>query len=199
LSLRRRAKSPSASSPARRLLFGAVLTAVAVAVPVIAAGPAAANSGRYAIGDSVMLGAKRALAPNGFAVNAKVSRQFGSAVGTVAKKAGSGRLAVNVVVHLGTNGTVALADCKKLVTAAGPGRRVFLVTDKVPRTWQNGNNKAMRRCDKAFAAERVILVDWYAASRNKPSWFVAGGFHLSSAGARAYAALIDSAVDQYGL
>lgn len=175
-------------------LVAGTLTAGGV---LVGAGPAAAAGSRVAIGDSVMVGAKSQLQSRGFRVDATVSRQFYSA-DDVLRSYGSG-LARNVVLHLGTNGTVTLADCKRTVRIAGPSRRVFLVTNKVPRSWQNGNNSALRSCDAAFPGDRVVLVDWYSASRNQPGWFWSDGHHLRPEGAAAFARLIDSAVDRQGL
>ena len=45
----------------------------------------------------------------------------------------------------------------------------------------------------AAAAERhpnAVLVDWYAASKDHPEYFVSDGIHLTAKGARAYAKLI---------
>ncbi len=178
------------------LVTGAVVaTTVGVAVPAQAKAPA----GRFAVGDSVMLGAKSALsAPGrGFRVDASVSRQFDKADNVLRAKRSA--LPANVVVALGTNGTVRLSDCKAAVNVAGPSRRVFLVTNKVPRSWQNSNNRTLRQCDAAFPASRVYVVDWYSyATRNRVA-FARDGFHVGGAAARAYAALIDAAVDRYGI
>ena len=91
------------------VLIGVALVA-AIAVP---AAPALAGipAGRYAIGDSVMLGARQALIARGFRVNAEVSRQFDDAIRLVRDLAAGGHLPVNVIVHLGTNGLIDGADC----------------------------------------------------------------------------------------
>jgi hypothetical protein len=153
-------------------------------------------SGRLAVGDSLMVGATPLMRRAGFAIHARVGRQFSTAPGIVA---GYGRaLPRNVVIELGTNGTVSLAACRRVVRTAGPGRRVFLVTNRVPRSWQDSNNATLRRCDRSFAASRVRLIDWHRASAGHPEWFAADGVHTSAAGRRAFARLIDRAVDRYG-
>jgi hypothetical protein len=158
--------------------------------------PAAVRSGRYAIGDSVMLGAKANLAARSFRVNATVSRQFGSAKSLVAAGVRAGTLPRNVVIHLGTNGTISAADCRTIVRTAGTSRRVFFVTVKVPRSWMASNNRTLRSCDASFASGRVVLIDWARASAGRSSWFYRDGYHLTSAGRSAYAALVDSVVDR---
>ena len=66
------------------------LLTAALAVSLLAGGaPALASGippGKYAIGDSVMLGAKPALRARGFTVNAVKSRQFYEAVSIVRRK-----------------------------------------------------------------------------------------------------------------
>jgi hypothetical protein len=174
----------------------AVVARAAVAPAAVAVVPTAVRAGRYAIGDSVMLGAKANLTARYFRVNATVSRQFGSAKSIVASGVRAGTLPRNVVVHLGTNGTISAADCRTVVRTAGSSRRVFLVTVKVPRSWMAPNNRTLRACDAAFAPGRVILVDWARASAGRSSWFYRDGYHLTPSGRSAYAALIDGAVDR---
>lgn len=182
------------------LVLGATALGPAQAAPaptVVSAPTALASQGRWALGDSVMLGAKTNLANRGFIVNAKTSRQFGTAVPLVRERLGW--LPRNVVIHLGTNGYITLSDCKRVVSLAGAGRKVFLVTTKAPRVWQSANNRTLRACDAAFAANRVMLIDWYRAAYGKSSWVYSDGIHLTPTGRTAYAALIDGAVDRYGL
>lgn len=150
---------------------------------------------RFALGDSVMLGAKSVLKGLGFAtVDAVESRQAYDGP-RLLRKRGAG-LPTNVVVHLGTNGTFPLNVCKKIVKAAGPTRRVFFVTVFVPRTWQRSNNKIIRECDAAFKKDRVHVIDWNAAVSGHPSWLWSDHIHLRPAGARAFAHLIDVTVDK---
>ena len=154
---------------------------------------AAPSKDRYAIGDSVMLGARTALRDTGFRVDAIESRQSYAGPALVRKKGAA--LPTNVVVHLGTNGTFPLSTCKSIVRAAGPDRRVFLVTIYVPRSWQDSNNAVIRQCDGAFAADRVHVVDWKAAASANRSWFYSDRIHLKPEGGRAFARLLDGAVD----
>jgi lysophospholipase L1-like esterase len=93
---------------------------------------------------------------------------------------------------------VSLAACRAVVRAAGQQRRVFLVTNRVPRSWQDANNATLAACDRSFARSRVHLVDWHAASAGRAEWFAADGIHTSAAGRAAFARLIDAAVDQHG-
>ena len=164
-----------------------------------AAPTALARAGRYAVGDSVMLGARTGLRTRGFVVNATESRQFATAVSIIRNRKAAGTLPRQVIVHLGTNGYIALSDCKAIVSAAGTGRRVFLVNNRVPRVWQGANNRTLRSCDAAFAPIRAMVVDWYGYSKGRSSWLYSDGIHLTPTGRTAYANFIDAAVDRYGL
>ncbi len=175
-----------------------MVAVLAATLTVTAVGPAAAAAAapsrdRYALGDSVMLGARTVLKENGFAVNAAVSRQAYSAPALLRKKAST--LPQNVVVHLGTNGTFPLSTCKSLVRAVGPDRRVFLVTVHVRRSWAKSNNAMMRTCAAAFREGRVQVIDWNGAASQHPSWLYSDGIHLRPVGQRGYARLLGSSVD----
>jgi hypothetical protein len=178
----------------RLRMFPLLWIASAVAATLGATTPASAGipSGRYAIGDSVMLGARQALIGYGFRVNADVSRQFDDAVHLVHHIAVGGHLPVDVVVHLGTNGLIDGDDCDALVRVAGRERHVYLVTIKVPRPYRDANNRRLRACGRRH--DNASVVDWYAFSRYHRAWFYADGYHLRPVGRHAYAALLDRSV-----
>ena len=173
-----------------RVLIGVALVA-AIALP---AAPALAGipAGRYAIGDSVMLGARQALIARGFRVNAEVSRQFDDAIRLVRDLAAGGHLPVNVIVHLGTNGLIDGADCDRLVHVAGRDRHVWLVTVKVPREYRDPNNARLRAC--AHRHDNASVIDWYGLSRYHRAWFYGDGYHLRPVGRHEYAALLDRSI-----
>ncbi|HAN70284.1 MAG TPA: hypothetical protein DCQ36_01665 [Actinobacteria bacterium] len=183
--------------------FAAVVCAAGLLLGLsVMAGPAATADprpapapakDRYAIGDSVMLGARTPLRRKGFIVNATVSRQAYSAPAMVRKR--NGELPRTLVVHLGTNGTFPLDTCRRIVENAGAQRKVFLLTVSVARSWERSNNATIRRCAKSFPAGRVTVVDWKALADRHRSWFYADRVHLKPAGAWGYARLIDRAVE----
>jgi len=185
---------PRPSSPSPTV---ATPSAVASVTPQAAPSPQPTPEipdGVFALGDSVMLGARAALREHGFHVDAKVSRQFGASVGIIRAAIERGTPPRDVVVHLGTNGTITMKDCRRLVTLVGPERRVFLVDVRVPRSWQFSDNDTLFRCDAAFAPDRVHVVDWYQYSKGRSSWFTPDRIHLQPPGQRAYAALLASAI-----
>ncbi len=141
-----------------------------------------------------MLGAKYPLKDRGFAiVDADESRQAGTAPGLLSKR-GTG-LPANVVVHLGTNGTFPIETCHDVVDTAGPHRSVYFLTIHAERSWVKSNNKMLRRCDGDYAADRVRIIDWDWAASRHPEWLYADGIHLRPEGAKAYARIVDLAVD----
>ena len=181
------------------LLFRAVLgtlvaATLAVATLAVPAPRALAGipTGRYAIGDSVMLGAREALIARGFRVNAQVSRQFDDVVPLVRELAAGGHLPVNVIVHLGTNGLIDGADCDALVRVAGRSRHIYLVTVKVPRPYRDPDNARLHAC--AHRHDNVAVIDWYALSRYHRAWFYSDGYHLRPVGRTAYARLLDQSI-----
>lgn len=185
------------------IVLTTVLAATLLTVPPAQADPrpepkpmASAKRDRYAIGDSVMLGAQSILKRRGFTVNAAVSRQSYSAPAMVRRK--GAKLPANLVVHLGTNGTFPLSTCRRIVKNAGPQRRVFLVTVFVPRSWERSNNRTIRKCAESFPGDRVTVVDWNALAKRHPEWLYSDGTHLKPAGAKGFARLIDHAVDASG-
>ena len=153
----------------------------------------------YGLGDSVMLGSKTLLASHRIPVNAAVSRQFSSAPAIVAAWARAGVLRRNLVIHLGTNGTIAAKDCRSVVTTAGPTRRVFLLTVHAKRSWTAQANKAIRACAAAYGSRRVIVLDWDAAARLHPGWLSSDGIHPNSTGRRYYTSLIVNGIARYGV
>jgi hypothetical protein len=173
-------------------MIGPVICVALLVVAAVVAAPAHARD-RYAVGDSVMLGARQALRAAGFRVDASESRQ--ATAGRAVLRSRGDRLPENVVVHLGTNGTFPLASCIAMVRQAGRDRRMFLVTVRVPRSWERANNAVIRRCDTRFAADRVHVVDWAGAAARHPRWLYADGVHLRPRGSVAFTRLIDEAVD----
>ena len=174
------------------------ITALAVSLPaVVAAQGAYADEHRkldaVAIGDSVMLGAKSQLKAAGVKkVDAAVSRQAHQGPRLIRDRGAA--LPEHVVVHLGTNGTYTMKMCRRLVRAAGPARTVYLVTVKVPRSWEDVNNRMLRRCAEKFGGDRVVLLDWNSVASKNPEYLYADGYHLRPEGAKAFARMVRKAI-----
>jgi len=179
----------------RRRARSAALLLATIATIAILAGPALGgiSAGRYAIGDSVMLGARVELRSDGFRVDAVESRRFSDAVPLVRRLALAGHLPVDLIVALGTNGLIDGADCDAIVRRAGLDRHVFLVTVKVPRSYRDANNARLTAC--ANRHDNASVIDWYGHSRYRTAWFYPDGYHLTPVGRHAYASFVDHSVD----
>jgi len=190
----RKTPRPSVASPTRS---AAPARAKAQVPPVRR--PVVRRGGVWGLGDSVMLGSKPWFSSRGWRVDAQVGRQFSAGLPILRSYARSGSMPRNVVVSLGTNGTVSPSDCRSMVIAAGPARRVFLVNNHADRSWIAGNNRAIRACAAAFARNRVIVIDWATPAGAHPGWFGSDGIHPNSTGRRNYTGLVGAALARTGL
>ena len=180
--------------PVKALLVRSAVVALALSGFIAAPAQAAPKIDAIAIGDSVMLGAKYELQRRGFnEVDAAVSRQAATGPGLLRKR--GAKLPRNVVVHLGSNGSYTKAMCRELVRTAGPQRRVFLVTIKVPRSYESANNRMLRNCASGYSPDQVRVVDWNWAATKNPQWLYADGIHLRPEGARAFARIMRNAIN----
>jgi len=174
----------------RRIVVFLLVVSSALSAQVPAS---AIAEGRYAIGDSVMLGARDELRARGFIVDTETSRQFSEAVTIVRRKAASGVLRHTVIIHLGTNGILIEAkECDAIAKAAGAQRHVYLVTVTGPTRYpkiRTAQNTRLRACADRHA--NTSLLDWYGYSRGHERWFW-DGMHLTASGQDAYAAFLDS-------
>ena len=180
--------------PVKAVLVLSSVVGLALSALIAVPAQAAPKIDAIAIGDSVMLGAKYELQRRGFnVVDAAVSRQAVTGPGLLRKR--GTKLPRNVVVHLGSNGSYTKAMCRELVRTAGPQRRVFLVTIKVPRSYERTNNKMLRNCASGYSPDQVRVVDWNWAATKNLQWLYADGIHLRPEGARAYARIMRNAIN----
>ncbi len=100
-----------------------------------------------AVGDSVMLGAMRALqqlGPN-VTVDAAVNRQVNVGIEILTYYRDQGLLGDTVVIHLGNNGTFSTEEFDQIMDLL-QGHKVVFLTVRVPgRHWQDSNNSGDRR------------------------------------------------------
>ncbi len=143
-----------------------------------------------AFGDSVLLGASGALRGQvrSVTVDSVEGRQAYSTLGDVQARAAAGTLAPYVVVHTGNNGVISPDQLRATLKALGSRTRVVLLTDRVPRDWQDGNNSTIRAIGGEF--RNVTVLDWNAVSAGHSEWFYRDGLHLTPTGAGYYAAAI---------
>jgi hypothetical protein len=156
--------------------------------------PAAPDPRTYTvIGDSVMRGALDVLKAGlpGANVDAMEGRQASVAFDIVNSLAGSDHLGTDVVLHIGTNGTIQPSALDAALARIG-SRRVVLLNVHVPRPWQDLNNRILT--EAAHNRLNVHLVDWDAAASAHPGWLWPDGIHLRPEGAAAYRDLIEGAL-----
>ncbi len=165
------------------------------AVLSMAKPPAAPLTGPvYAIGDSVLLGAKSCLKGTVVKVNAAENRTITEGAALIEEKAADGTLPPRVVVALGTNGPFGFKVLDRIMQAAGPDRAVYFLTVELPDTYtyEGDVNQRLRAMPARWPNAHVI--DWNA------SVFVPGlypdGIHLNPQGCQAYTNLVLQGVER---
>lgn len=178
----------------------AVVTPTAVpAAPVPAETAAPTTTGlpdalpRFALGDSVMLGAAPVLQEAGFVVDATESRQFASVVEPISMIAAAGRFTDTVVVSLGTNGTIGPDAATAVFDALRNVPRVLVLTVRADRSWTAGNNELINSLPSRYPNVRIL--DWANVSNQCPgNCFYSDNIHLRPDGRRFYADVIRQAL-----
>jgi peptidoglycan/LPS O-acetylase OafA/YrhL len=147
-----------------------------------------------AIGDSVMLAAApqlRAALP-GSSIYALVSRQMSQGIQVARRLASSGELRPIVVVGLGTNGPITMAQVRALRAVAGPQRALVFVNTFVPRPWQPEVNGVLAAAARQYRG--ITLANWFIAIRNRTGLLWGDGVHPRPAGGLVYARMVAAAV-----
>ena len=153
-----------------------------------------------AFGDSVMLGAAPQLKAaidtlmggDVTAVDAAESRQFSAGVDEIAAIKAQGILGQDVIVQLGTNGTVDPGDFDRMMTMLSDRKRVVIVNAKVPKPWEGQVNDELAAGVKRY--KNAVLLDWHGYAGQHPEFFYDDGIHLRPEGAAAYAQFVAGSV-----
>lgn len=144
----------------------------------------------YAIGDSVLLGAKTCFVNTDVQVRARENRNMRDGARRIEARAAAGRLPPRVVVALGTNGPFGFKSLDRIMRAAGPDRAVYWVTVELPDVerygYENTVNQRLRAMPGRWPNARVI--DWNASVL--PTGLYPDGIHLNPSGCQAYANLV---------
>lgn len=159
--------------------------------------PAPTPAKILAIGDSVMEGVSNELVHafgTNIVVDAKQGRQPAAVLNILRELSAAGRTSDTVILHIGNNGIFREATFEKIFAEAelAGAKKIVVVNCKVPRTWEQPNNAML-----AAAAQRhpnVVLLDWYAATAQRPEIFWKDGIHVKPPGAKLYASLVSEAV-----
>ena len=143
-----------------------------------------------AVGDSVMLSAATTLQNNmpKMTVDATVGRQVKEAIEVLETMNKKGKLANNVVLGLGSNGTFTEKQFEEIYQILGKDRHIYLVNVRVPRSWQDSVNTTLANADKKYS--NVSMIDWYDESATKKDIFYDDKIHPNVEGGKYYAGLI---------
>jgi len=146
------------------------------------------------VGDSVMIDVSPWLSRelHVVRVNAEVGRQATTTRDVIAQMLDAGTAQAIMVVDLGNNGTVDEPTLRSILTLLKRSQ-VVIVNARVPRSWQDGNDRLMARIVPQYS--NAVLADWYGASAGRPDFFAADGVHLTIAGSRAYAHTVVAALE----
>ncbi|MCT3247384.1 acetyltransferase [Lactiplantibacillus plantarum] len=152
---------------------------------------AMANTDLTAIGDSVLLDVSPDLQDviPGTVVQGRVGRQVTEVPGIINSLKSQGQLAHNVLLNIGTNGTITDDQAEQVVKLIGKDRQIFWVTAHVPtQSWQNQVNAQIAKTAKKHA--NVHVIDWHGRAQNQSGWFADDNVHPSTTGNRQLTNLI---------
>ncbi|MGF7426425.1 acyltransferase family protein [Lactiplantibacillus argentoratensis] len=152
---------------------------------------AMADTDLTAIGDSVLLDVSSDLQDviPGTVVQGRVGRQVTEVPGIINSLKSQGQLAHNVLLNIGTNGTITNDQAEQVVKLIGKDRQIFWVTAHVPtQSWQNQVNAQIAKTAKKHA--NVHVIDWHGRAQNQSGWFADDNVHPNPTGNRQLTNLI---------
>jgi hypothetical protein len=126
----------------------------------------------------------------GIATDALAGRQVAAGLTVMQTLASQGRLAANIVIELGTNGTFTTDQLDRILSLAA-GRRIVLLTNHCPYcSWVPSNNFLM--ASHCTADHACTVADWEGLAVAHPEWFANDGVHMAigGIGGEAFAQLI---------
>ncbi|WP_429971643.1 acyltransferase family protein [Fructilactobacillus sp. Tb1] len=151
----------------------------------------AVNLSGSAIGDSVMLSSRddlQKIFPRLY-IDASVARQTKDGAQSIQSLAQQGLLGNNVIIGLGTNGTVDKDNIKQIMNIVGPSRTVFWINNHVPsQPWQNTNNAALTEATKKYPNLKII--DWNKYISSHTNWLYTDETHPNQIGSLKYSSFI---------
>jgi hypothetical protein len=149
-----------------------------------------------AVGDSVLMGAKRCLKGTDVKVDVEENRTMADGASLIEQQARAGTLPPRVLVALGTNGPSGSKALDRIMRAAGPDRAVYWVTVELPATPQYAYEERMNQRLRAMPGRwpNAHVVDWNASVL--PEGLYPDGIHLNPQGCQAYANLVLQVVDR---
>ena len=173
---------PSSSAAGAAVVDPAVSPTTAVTVPPSTAPPTTVlqDVPYFAVGESVMLGAKPVLDARGIKTVAEVSKGPTWELEQLQLAKTRYHFTHGVVIQLGTNGTVTPEQYEAVLAEVADVPRVVVMTVKAPKGWIEGNNELIRSLPATHP--NVVVLDWEARSAEISDHLsngVDGGVHLS--------------------
>lgn len=150
------------------------------------------NRAPVVIGDSVLLGAMPDVAARGFEVNARGCRSWGEGHRLVWGLRRAGHLPHLVVMQLGTNWSITVAQIRRTLKVIGPRRVLAILTPREVGGYGGSDARAVRAAGRRYP-KQVVVLDWVKASRGHSAWFQPDGIHLTYPGAHALARFLRAA------
>jgi hypothetical protein len=148
--------------------------------------PAPVDLPYFAIGDSVMLGAKPDLDAHGITTVAGVSKGPDWELQQLQLAKTQYHFTHAVVIQLGTNGTVTREQYDAVLDQVSDLNLVVVMTVKAPKPWIAGNNAIIRSLP--LTHPNVLVLDWEARSAEVADHLSQsdGGVHLSDDVSKAF-------------
>jgi hypothetical protein len=147
-----------------------------------------------AIGDSVMSASAIAVADvlPGIYIDARPDREMPAGLSIVRSLARSGGLRAVVVIGLGTNYIVTIAQLQELMRLLGPHRKLVLINTYVPDGW----SKQVNATEAAFihGHPSITLADWFDTIKNRLYLLWPDQVHPQMPGTIVYARMVYQAV-----
>ena len=133
----------------------------------------------FAVGESVMLGAKPVLDARGITTVAEVSKGPDWELEQLQLAKSRYRITHGAVIQLGTNGTVTREQYEAVLAQVSDLNRVVVMTVKAPKPWIAGNNEIIRSLP--LTHPNVVVLDWEARAAEIAGHLSGsdGGIHLS--------------------
>lgn len=145
------------------------------------------------IGDSVLLGAVKPVARQGYEVDTRGCRSWKEGAAVVRKRKRRGTLPHLVVMFLGADWEVSKSQIYETLFRLGPKRVLGLVTPREVGGRGGEDAQNMREVAREYEG-RVVLLDWVRHTRRRSSWFAPDGLHLSHGGIRGLARFVRRAL-----
>lgn len=149
-----------------------------------------------AVGDSVLMGAKRCFKGTDVKVEAQENRTMAEGARLIEQKAQEGSLPPRVVVALGTNAPFGEKVLDRIMRAAGPERAVYWATVELPATDQYAYEDTVNQRLRAMPGRwpNAHVIDWNASVL--PEGLYPDGIHLNPDGCQAYSTLVLQGVER---